>query len=209
MPGTATFGLFLHRVLKFFGRRDIRIVTFTGPSGAGKTTIVGELLKRYPKWKMVLSLTSREPRNSDLSGEYRCNVSREEFLQIKEEKKDLWIESAHGNMYATLGADIIKALLSKGLSLMQLLPVSVRKIHDYIPGSVLSIFILPPGEEELRRRLEKRGESSEQIEKRIIDCRNWEAEATKRSGIPYKFVRNDGTVEEAVKKIEDIIKRNI
>lgn len=200
-----SFLFVLYRMLKFSGRQDTRIITFTGPSGVGKTTIVGELLKRHSEWKMVLSLTSREPRNSDLPGEYRCNVSRREFLQIKEDNKDLWIESAHGNMYATLGADVIKALLSKELSLMQLLPISVRKIHAYTLDRVLSIFILSPGEEELRKRLEKKGESSEQIDKRVADCRKWEEEARK-SSIPYEFVRNDGTVAEAIQKVEQIIK---
>ena len=184
----------------------LRIITFTGPSGAGKTTIVGELLKRHSKWKMVLSLTSREPRNSDLLGEYRCDVSRREFLQIKEDNKDLWIESFHGNMFSTRGADVMKALLSKELSLMQLLSVSVRKIRAYAPGRVLSIFMLPPGEEELRRRLMKRGESPEQIDKRISDCGKWEEEA-KKSDIPYEFVRNNGTIAEAVHNVEQIIKK--
>jgi len=190
-------------------KNKIKIVTFTGPSGAGKTTIVRELLKRHPEWKMIVSLTSREPRcgeDGDLPGEYRCNVSKKEFLRIRKAGEDLWIESAHGNMYATLKTDVLNALSSKGLSLMQILPVSIPKIREYVPGRVLSIFVLPPGEEELRRRLEKRGESPEQIEKRIADCRKWEEEA-RSSGIPYEFIRNDGTIAEAVEKIEQIINK--
>lgn len=184
------------------------MVTVTGPSGAGKTTIVGELLKRHPDWKMVRSETSRGLRDSDLPGEYRCNVTDEEFFQIKEEKRELWIETAHGNIYATLKVNVTKALLCKGVSFMNLLPVSVRKIRAYIPGRVLSIFILPPNEEELKRRLTKRSESPGQIDRRIADCRKWEEEA-RLSDIPYEFVRNDRTVEEAVYRVEAIISRYI
>ena len=87
--------------------------------------------------------------------------------------------------------------------------VSIGKLHEYAPGKVLSIFILPPSEEELRRRLVARAtESAEEIERRIADCRKWEEEA-KKSGVPYRFVRNDRTVEEAVEQIEEIIRRNL
>ncbi|MBI2674141.1 MAG: hypothetical protein HYX22_00150 [Candidatus Yanofskybacteria bacterium] len=204
--GTAAVLLMVGYFIKLIRSKNnwIKIVTFTGPSGAGKTTIIGELLKKHPRWKMVLSLTSRESRGGDLPGEYRCNVSRKEFLRIRKEKRDLWIESVHGNMYATLKVDVVNALLSEGLSLMNLMPVSVRKIRAYASGQVRSIFILPPSEKELRRRLVKRGELPEQIDKRIADCKKWEEEA-RLSDIPYEFVKNDGTVEEAVERVERII----
>jgi len=139
-----------------------------------------------------------------LPGEYRCNVPEEEFLRIREKKRELWIETAHGNTYATLKVNVIKALLRKGLSFMNLLPVSVPKIRNYASGQVLSVFILPPGKEELRRRLQSRGESPEQIDRRMADCKKWEEEAI-FSYIPYEFVRNEGTVAEAVEKMEQII----
>jgi len=87
---------------------------------------------------------------------------------------------------------------------MNLLPVSVPKIRNYASGQVLSVFILPPGKEELRRRLQSRGESPEQIDRRMADCKKWEEEAI-FSYIPYEFVRNEGTVAEAVEKMEQII----
>jgi len=204
-------GVFLLLIILFLFRfvlkpltSSIKIVTFTGPSGVGKTTIVKELLRRHSDWGMVLSQTSRETRDTDLPGEYKCNVSKKEFLRMRKEGRDLWIETAHGNTYATLAADVLQALLSKGLSLMQILHTSVIKIHAYAPGKVLSIFILPPSEEEMRRRLINRGDSPEQVERRISDCKKWEEEA-RASDISYEFIRNDRTVAEAVETIEDVI----
>lgn len=180
-----------------------KIITFTGPSGAGKTTIVGELLKRHPEWNMIVSLTSREPRKLDLPGEYRCNVSKDEFLLRYQREEFIWLVSVHGNMYGTLLADIARALL-RDYSLMQIVPDSVKKLQADVPKSVLSFFILPPGEKELRRRLKERGESEDNINRRIADCKKWEDEA-KASGIYYEFVRNDGTVKEVVDKVEEIL----
>ena len=189
--------------------KRVKIIIITGPSGAGKTTIVGELIKRHPEWGMVLSRTSRAPReNKDLPGEYQCNVSKKRFLRWRKEGRDLWMVSEHGNMYATLKDDVDGAFAAKVVLFMQLLPDSVPKILDYVPDRVKPIFIVPPDEEELRRRLAKRGESPEQIERRIADCKNWEEEA-RESGIPYKFIRNDGTIAEAVEKVERIIDQNI
>ena len=189
-------------------KRKIKIITFTGPSGAGKTTIVGELLKKHPEWKMVISLASRNPRDSDLPGEYRCLVRMDEFLWRDRRGEFIWIVSSHGYHFGTLLADVRKALDSGKLSMMQILPESVKQLRAYAPDEVLSIFILPSSEEELRRRLEKRGDSPEQIKRRITDCRNWEEEA-RASDIPYEFVRNDGTVAEAVERVEEIIQRYI
>lgn len=191
-----------------FSRGQVRIITFTGPSGAGKTTVVGELLKRHSEWKMIVSLTSRGSRDSDLPGEYRCNISWKEFCRHDLNGDFIWRVRAHGNMYGTLLADVRKACYSDGLSLMQILPESVTKLRIYASNKVFSIFILPPNEEELRRRLVKRGESSESIEKRITDCKKWEEEA-RVSGIPYEFVRNDGTVAGIVGQIESIIQKKI
>mgnify|MGYP001558826613 CR=1 FL=1 len=187
-------------------KRGVKIITLTGPSGAGKTVITRELLKNHPEWKMVLSLTSRGPRNSDLPGEYKCDVVQEEFFWRDRRGEFIWTVSAHGNIYGTLLADIQKALNSEYPLLMQILSESVKQLRSYAPNKVLSIFILPPDGSELKQRLEKRGESPEQIERRIADCKKWEEEA-RSSGIPYEFVRNDGTVEEAVEKVEKVIKQ--
>lgn len=203
--GLACFAFWLYWSIriKLSGQKKICIVTLTGPSGAGKTTIVGKLLEMDPGQAMIKSRTSREIRSSDLPGEYECNVPPKKFLQRR--KEFLWVESAHGNLYGTLRADVDQVLRVATLSFMQLLPKTVKDIRAYAPGRVLSVFILPPNEEELRRRLKARGDSPEAIERRISDCKKWEEDA-RRSDIPYEFVRNDGTIEETVRRVEQVIK---
>ncbi len=187
----------------------IRIVTLTGPSGSGKTTIARELLHRNPDWKLVLSLTTRKPRDSDLPGEYRCSVSSEEFRKREQLKEFLWITSAHGNRYGTLRRCVDIALAAEHISLMLLTPDAVPTLLNYAPGKVIPLFTIPPDDAILRVRLEERGEGPATIERRIADCKKWYLEAP-ASRIPYLYVTNCGPIEEAVGHIiEALVQRKI
>lgn len=172
----------------------IMIITITGPSGVGKTSIAKKLLELVPKMRLVVSLTTREPRASDLPGEYRCNVPRGEFFRDDGEipqEKFLWVRPAHGNVYGTLRESVDAALSLAIPSLMLLLPETVALLRDYTAGkSVLSFYVKSPDEKELERRLLLRGEDAAIIQRRIADCRRWDEEA-KNSGIPYVFVSNE------------------
>lgn len=181
---------------------DIKIITFSGPSGSGKTTIVGRLLRLNPKWKLIVSHTTRAPRSSDLPGEYRCKVSKREFSRREKRREFIWTVSVHDNKYGTLFESIDQALRKDHASVMLLTPDSIPLLLKYIPGKALSFFILPPPEEALRERLKLRGETFEAIERRIADCKKW-AEEAKSSGIPYVFIDNSGAVDEAVQQVLD------
>src|SRR5258708_40128250 len=99
-----------------------KIVTITGASGSGKTSVARELLKIIPSAKLVLSITTRPPRESDLPDEYRTNVPLAEFEKRSQNNEFLWEVEAHGNRYGTLRASVNEALANPYPSLMILIP---------------------------------------------------------------------------------------
>ena len=184
---------------------DVRIVSFTGPSGAGKTSIVKELLRLNPSWRLVTSYTTRGPRDSDIFGEYRCNVHEEEFSPRKN-SKFAWTVSVHGNSYGHLRGSIKSALMGTypPMWMLTMTPDAVPEFLKLSGGRALPFFVLPPEEGILRQRLSARGESEEAIVKRIRDCREWTEDA-RASDLPYVFLENNGTTEETAGQVLKIL----
>ena len=184
----------------------IKILTFSGSSGVGKTTVVNELLKLKPAPQLVTSLTTRRHRQTDLLHEYRY-VSEKEFEKLKKQGEFLWVVSVHNNSYGTLRSSVNSALAREGISLMILTPDVIPILLGCAPkGVVVPMFITPPSEQILRERLKKRGEENEVIDRRISDCAAWHKSA-KVSGIPYEFIDNEGTVDETIAKIARFLKK--
>lgn len=183
-----------------------KILTFTGASGAGKTTIVKELLKGPEQFYLVTSTTTRSPRPSDLPGEYNY-ISNEEFELKRKNGSFLWEFPFPGKIrHGTLYESINEVFVSQIPFIMILVPATVPKLIDYVgKNAVLSFYIRSAPEEILRSRMQQRGDSPDGIENRLQECRNWDEQAEK-SGIPYIFITNNGTVEETVEKVKGYLK---
>jgi len=130
----------------------------TGPSGCGKTTLVKQVMENVKDVQFSVSHTTRKKRNSEKEGRDYYFVAKSEFEQmIKEEKLAEWTV-IHGNHYGTSKREIEK----KGTREDLLLDIDVQgaqQIKLKLKRSVF-IFILPPLFEELKARLEKRGQES-------------------------------------------------
>ncbi|MDO8496317.1 MAG: AAA family ATPase [bacterium] len=189
------------------------VVTVSGASGAGKTTIEKGLLKRLANVEVIVSVTTRDRRDTDNQNEYKY-VSKLWFRFLDKLGAFLWTVNIHGNWYGTLESSLRKALKSyDDISIMILVPDRVKNLWDYARerGSeefVLSFYILSPSPEILRKRLQSRGDSVFEIVTRIKDCEKWDAEAL-ASDLPYIFIRNDDRVENTVENIISYINEGI
>ena len=142
-------------------------LVLSAPSGAGKSTLVRCLVREFPHFAFSLSTTTRPPRAGEKDGrEYRF-VSREEFERLIDRGHFAEWALVHGNYYGT-PLQATQKLLQAGEDVLFDIDVQgARQLRQSLPDSVL-VFILPPGREELKQRLERRGtDDLEQIGRRL------------------------------------------
>ncbi|MCX7857845.1 MAG: guanylate kinase [Deltaproteobacteria bacterium] len=141
-----------------------RVFVVSGPSGVGKTTILNLFLKNDNNSVFSISYTTRKRRENEREGVDYHFVTMEEFQEMV--KKDFFIEweEVHGEFYGTPKATILESI-ERGVDVFLDIDVNgALRIKRIIPASVL-IFIEPPSENELMKRLKIRGEK--EIEKRL------------------------------------------
>ena len=179
-----------------------QIIVISAPSGAGKGTIIQELLKRDSKSRWLsVSATSREPRDGEKEGVNYYYLTREEFEQKIEDGYFLEYTNYAGNYYGT-PKEFIKEKIEKGIDVILEIEIEgATNIKKLIPEAIF-IFIMPPSLKELVKRLKGRGtESNEKILKRFHAAYKEVNEVTK-----YNYVVVNDEVEAAAEKIEAIIK---
>jgi len=134
------------------------LFVITGPSGSGKSTLVRQVLKELKNVEFSVSLTTRKKRTDEKEGEDYYFVSEERFKQLIQEKMLMEWTVIHGHYYGTAKREIEK----KGIRNDLILDIDVQgaKQTKAKAKKAVFIFILPPIFQELKRRLEKRGEES-------------------------------------------------
>ena len=147
-----------------------KIVIFSAPSGAGKTTIVHEMLKvKEFNLAFSISATSRKPREGEKDGVDYYFLSTGEFKRkIKENQFIEWVEVYKDQFYGTLRSEVERLFKLGKNVVFDVDVIGGISIKREYPDQSLSIFVMPPSIEELKNRLLKRGtETEESIKKRL------------------------------------------
>ena len=179
-----------------------RLFVISGPSGAGKGTLLAALRKQRPDLGLTVSATTRSPRPGEVDGTSYYFLSDEEFRRrIAAGEFVEWAE-VHGHLYGTLVSEV-KRLLAKGHSLVLEIDVqgalNVRKVY---PDAVL-VFIEPPSLQVLEERLRGRGTEDEaSIELRLKNARH-EMELADQYDV--RIVNN--TVDRAAQELGSVMRR--
>lgn len=175
-------------------------IAFSAPSGAGKTTIIKELLTKYNGLALSISATTRPKRYYENEGVDYFFLSKDEFHKAVKDGKFLEYEEVHGNLYGTL-KDKVEELIQTGKTVLFDIDVkgalSVKKAYK---NSIL-IFIKPPDSEALLKRLsERKSEDVETIARRLRR-QNFEYEQSRF--FHYSVVNDD--LKQAIQDVEKLI----
>ncbi len=182
-------------------RRGLMLV-ISSPSGAGKTTIAHELLRRDSLIAMSVSYTTRPKRLSEAEGKDYHFVDAKTFEQMVAQRAFLEHAEVFGHAYGTPKA-VVEASLKAGKDvLLDIDWQGNRQLRGVADGDLVSVFILPPSTEELNRRLHMRAQDSEEVvQKRMAKAAG---EISHWDEFDYLVVNDD--LEESVEAIVAILK---
>ena len=154
-----------------------KVLIFSAPSGAGKSTVVNHLLSLHPEFEFSVSAASRAPRGEEKDGVEYYFISAERFRELIEQDAFVEYEEVYeDHFYGTLKSEVSR-IWAKGHVI--LFDVDVKggvNLKKYFGDAALSTLILPPSMEILEQRLRGRGTDSEEEIRKRLDKAAWELE---------------------------------
>jgi guanylate kinase len=177
-----------------------RLVVVSGPSGVGKGTVIGELLRRRPGLWLSVSTTTRAARPGEQDGRNYFFVSEPEFQELVERGGFLEWARYDDNWYGTARRPVEERLAAGQSVLLEIDLAGARQIQRSHPGAI-RVFLAPPSEDELERRLLGRGTESPDVAARRLERAKHELAA--QSEFDHVIVNSD--VSRAVNELLQLL----
>ncbi|MCQ2182017.1 MAG: guanylate kinase [Bacteroidales bacterium] len=185
-----------------------KVLIFSAPSGAGKSTVVNHLLGLHEEFEFSISATSRLPRGTERDGieyyfitaeRFRELVAQEAFVEYEEVYKD--------HFYGTLKSEVERIWANGHVIIFDVDVKGGANLKKYFGDAALSILIVPPSMEILEERLRGRGTDSEEDIRERLDKAQWELDFAEGK-FDCKIVNDklDDTFSEAENKVDGFLK---
>lgn len=176
------------------------LLVVSAPSGCGKGTILGEILKD-DSFYYSISATTRAPREGEQDGVNYHFITKEEFEQRIAQGGMLEYAQYCGNYYGTPKKEVEQMREAGRDVILEIEVEGAMKVQALCPDAVF-LFIAPPSVEELRRRLNKRGtEAAEVIEERVSQAARELSYANR-----YDYIIVNGELEKAIQDFRTVVR---
>lgn len=177
------------------------VFIISGPSGSGKDTLLKKLFEQCPELKFSISSITRGMREGEVEGEKYNFISREKFESMIEEDKLLEYNVYVNNYYGTPREPVEKAVAENKDIFIEVDVNGAESIRQKLPEAI-SIFVMPPSFEELKRRLSGRGTETEEV----INLRMAESLGEIKRAVEYDYIVVNDDLSTAVQDVIAIIK---
>jgi guanylate kinase len=182
---------------------DGLLIIISGPSGVGKTTITRGVERSIPGSVFSVSCTTRARTAADVEGVDYHFIGDDEFERMKAAGEFLETAGVYGKKYGTPKAWVHEQLKRGRVVILEIDVQGAIAVKGQIPDA-LAIFIMPPTEEELLRRLrDRKREGEDQIQKRFAQAKA-EMAAARTSGVYNVFLVND-TIDASIRRASDLV----
>jgi guanylate kinase len=176
------------------------VFVITGPSGAGKGTLIKGLLERVPGLEVAVSATTRPRRRGEVDGSEYWFLTDEEFTSKVDEGAFLeWVPYVSGRRYGTLRSEIERIADDERTCVLELELDGALRVQNEVPGSV-TIFIAADVAELERRLRDRATESTGEIEERIALARTQLEQAHR-----FRYVVRNDDVERATAAVAALV----
>ncbi len=183
-----------------------KLIVVTGPSGAGKDSVINAVKELGLVFGQVITTSTRLMRSTEQEGQPYYFVNREQFqMAVQSGKMIEWAE-VYGNFYGCTKEEVEQQLTKNSLVIVKVDPQGARAYKKIIPESV-TIFIMPPSYEYLEKRLINRETDAPEVIKQRLATAQKELEHL--LDWDYLVVNEEDRLIEAAKEVEEIIKKQL
>ncbi len=181
-----------------------KIIVFSAPSGAGKTTILDHLRVTVPNLVYSISATTRKPRAGEIDGRHYFFLSVEEFKGRIEAGDFAEWAVVHNNYYGT-PRSFIDQVIQSGRHIVMDIDVFGKKQFDKVYPDAIGVLILPPGMEELEKRLRNRSSDDEETIRTRLKNAVTEIEFARSQG-KYEYTIINDDLERTKRETEELVR---
>lgn len=181
-------------------RRGLMLV-LSSPSGAGKSTIARSLLENDKELSLSVSVTTRKRRGSEIDGVHYRFLSDVEFERLRDTDALLEWAEVHGNFYGTPREAVEKNMADGRDMLFDIDWQGAVQLQEKMAADVVSVFILPPSLAELKSRLHRRAEDSQEV----IEMRLENSRAEMEHWRDYDYVVINDDLDRAYSAVRSIV----